>query len=63
MNAHESSDIQMTMQAVEPSDLETVEGGLGLFPNYIPLGDRSVVGCGTMILIDRMLGRMVPTRV
>ncbi|HMO84889.1 MAG TPA: hypothetical protein PKC18_08230 [Lacipirellulaceae bacterium] len=38
---------------VEPAEQETVDGGF-YFKPYTPIGNRADVGCGTMVLIDRM---------
>jgi len=44
------------MRSLTTNEIEAVAGGY--FSTFEPLGDRRVVGCGTMVLIDRMIKRM-----
>ena len=44
------------VRSLSLNEIEAVAGGL--FAIYEPIGDRRVVGCGTMVLIDRMIKRM-----
>lgn len=41
------------LRSLSQTEIEAVAGGM--FATYEPIGDRSVVGCGTMVLLDRLL--------
>jgi len=45
------------MQALEPSEMQAVCGGLGVVPDISGMPDRTVM-CGTMWLLDRLLERL-----
>ena len=44
------------VRSLSLNEIEAVAGGL--FTRFEPIGDRRVVGCGTMVLIDRMIKGM-----
>jgi len=42
------------VRSLSLNEIEAVAGGLYMTP-FQPIGDRRVVGCGTMVLIDRLI--------
>jgi hypothetical protein len=62
MNSETSRDVEFAMQMVSATELSTVEGGLIALNPYVPFGDRVTDGCGTMILIDRILSTIFGPR-
>lgn len=46
------------VRGLTAAEINTVAGGL--YAPYEPLGDRSVVGCGTMVLLDRLMKKFFP---
>lgn len=62
MNSETSRDVELVMQMVSGAELSTVEGGLVVLSAPGPFGDRVVDGCGTMILIDRILSTIFGQR-
>lgn len=42
------------VRSLSLDEIEAVAGGF-YAGSYEPIGDRRVVGCGTMVLIDRMI--------
>ncbi len=42
------------VRSLSLNEIEAVAGGLYTAP-FQPIGDRRVVGCGTMVLIDRLI--------
>jgi len=48
------------MQALQPSEMHTVCGGVGVFTDVSGMPDRTVI-CGTMWLLDRFLERFYPS--
>jgi hypothetical protein len=42
------------VRSLSLNEIEAVAGGF-YAGSYEPIGDRRVVGCGTMVLIDRMI--------
>ncbi|MGE3314740.1 MAG: hypothetical protein AB7O26_06445 [Planctomycetaceae bacterium] len=43
------------LQSVNQNELQSVEGGLGLYTEVSGMPSRDVGGCGTMWILDRML--------
>lgn len=62
MNSESARDVDFAMQMVSATELSTIEGGLVVLDSYVPFGDRVTDGCGTMILIDRILSTIFGPR-
>lgn len=49
---------KLEMRALATTEIEAVAGGMLFAPPII--GDRRVVGCGTMVILDNILKRFFP---
>ena len=47
----------LAVRSLSLNEIEAVAGGF-FAGSYAPIGDRRVVGCGTMVLIDRLIKGM-----
>jgi len=50
----------LEMQTLQPSEMQAVGGGVGVFTDVSGMPDRTVT-CGTMWLLDRFLERFYPS--
>ena len=50
----------LEMQSLQPSEMQAVCGGVGVFTDVSGMPDRTVT-CGTMWLLDRLLERFYPS--
>jgi hypothetical protein len=52
--------VAFAMQALQPSEMQAVCGGVGVLTDISGMPDRTVT-CGTMWLLDRLLERFHPS--
>ena len=59
MKTQTNQAVDAGLQALQPSEMQAISGGVGVFVDVSGMPDRSVV-CGTAWLLNRLLDRFNP---